>query len=264
MNMVFGWVLRSKATSMYKLIIFCSLFLLTACQFSNNEKNTKPEQKVVQHDSLFIWAAYNPKQFNIELYYKNDSGEVLNTLGNLKKYAKQKNKNLVFAMNGGMYLEDYSPQGLLVQNGKTVQTINTKAISKTNFYLKPNGVFYITNKKEAFVCTTEKFLQQKDSVLFATQSGPMLVVDSQLHKAFTQNSTSYYIRNGVGILPNGDVLFAMSTRPLNFYKFAEFFRSKGCRNALYLDGFVSRTYYPVGKWEQVDGDLSVLIGVSER
>jgi uncharacterized protein YigE (DUF2233 family) len=32
-------------------------------------------------------------------------------------------------------------------------------------------------------------------------------------------------------------------------------------NALYLDGVVSRMYLPEKKWEQLDGDFGVIIGV---
>jgi uncharacterized protein YigE (DUF2233 family) len=36
-----------------------------------------------------------------------------------------------------------------------------------------------------------------------------------------------------------------------------------CQNALYLDGFVSRTYLPEKAWKQVDGNFGVIIGVTE-
>jgi uncharacterized protein YigE (DUF2233 family) len=68
----------------------------------------------------------------------------------------------------------------------------------------------------------------------------------------------------VGILPNGHVLFAMSKKEISFYDFAEYFRRRGCRNALYLDGLVSRTYLPEKSWVQTDGDFGVMIGVVER
>jgi len=34
----------------------------------------------------------------------------------------------------------------------------------------------------------------------------------------------------------------MSKEEINFYDFAKYFQNLGCKNALYLDGFVSRTY----------------------
>jgi uncharacterized protein YigE (DUF2233 family) len=91
-----------------------------------------------------------------------------------------------------------------------------------------------------------------------------LVIDGEIHKAFNKGSTNLNIRNGVGILPNNKILFAMSKKEINFYDFAEFFKSKGCKNALYLDGFVSRTYCPNQNWMQTDGDFGVIIGVVSK
>jgi uncharacterized protein YigE (DUF2233 family) len=42
----------------------------------------------------------------------------------------------------------------------------------------------------------------------------------------------------------------------------EWFRQRGCSDALYLDGFVSRTYLPAAGWEQTDGDFGVIIGLT--
>jgi len=67
----------------------------------------------------------------------------------------------------------------------------------------------------------------------------------------------------VGILPDNRVIFAMSKQEVNFYDFAEFFMSMGCKNALYLDGLVSRTYLPEENWQQLDGNFGVIIGVTK-
>jgi uncharacterized protein YigE (DUF2233 family) len=58
-----------------------------------------------------------------------------------------------------------------------------------------------------------------------------------------------------------DLVFAMSKKEINFYDFAKYFKDLGCKNALYLDGFVSRTYLPEKNWKQEDGDFGVIIGV---
>ena len=56
----------------------------------------------------------------------------------------------------------------------------------------------------------------------------------------------------------------MSKKTINFYDFASYFKSKGCKNALYLDGFVSRTYLPSKKWTQIDGNFGVIIAETKR
>lgn len=71
------------------------------------------------------------------------------------------------------------------------------------------------------------------------------------------------IRNGVGILPGNKILFAMSKEEINFYDLATYFKKMGCKNALYLDGLVSRIYLPEKHWIQTDGNFGVIIGVTE-
>ncbi len=171
-------------------------------------------------------------------------------------------KKLLFACNAGMYLKDYSAQGLFIQNRKQISPINTTPKGYGNFYWQPNGIFYTTINGNAFIAPTAEF-KQNDSIQTATQSGPMLVINNQMHVGFTKSSTSLYIRNGVGILPDGKVLFAISKTPVTFYEFASFFLEKKCTNALYLDGFVSRFYNPAIGVQQLGGDLGVMMGVVE-
>lgn len=104
----------------------------------------------------------------------------------------------------------------------------------------------------------------KNNIDFATQSGPMLVIDGKIHPAFKEGSTNLNVRNGVGILPDGTIIFALSKTEINFYDFAKYFQDLGCKNALYLDGFVSRMYLPEKKWIQTDGSFGVMIGVTKK
>jgi uncharacterized protein YigE (DUF2233 family) len=210
----------------------------------------------------FVTYTANPSSQNIILYYKDGNGKRIGTLGNLATHVEKQGSKLLFAMNGGMFMTDYSPLGLFIDNGSVVQKLNTRE-SNGNFYLKPNGVFYISKDNTAHISTTPDF-KVGAAIKYATQSGPMLVIDGKLHDAFKEGSANLNIRNGVGILPNGNVLFAMSKQGVNFYDFAKYFKDKGCKNALYLDGFVSRAYAPSQKWEQMDGDFGVMIGISKN
>lgn len=199
---------------------------------------------------------------DLDLYWKDGQGSILGSLGNLKKHVESKGQNLVFAMNAGMFKKDHSPQGLFIRDLKTITPLDTSSGGYGNFYLKPNGVLYVSTARLPAVCTTERFVNKGD-VLFATQSGPMLLIDGAIHPGFKKGSTNLNVRNGVGILPDGKALFAMSKTEVNLYDFAEWFQRKGCKNALYLDGAVSRTYLPEKNWTQTDGDFGVMIGVTE-
>lgn len=215
-----------------------------------------------QEDSRFISYIVNPKKQDIRLYWKDEKGENFLSIQNLKLWTATKGEKLVFAMNGGMYKPDNSPQGLYVEDRKVLSSLDTST-GGGNFYLKPNGIFYIATNNEAIICKTSDF-HDNSKIRYATQSGPMLVINGQIHQAFKKGSTNLNIRNGVGILPDGRIVFAMSKSPINFYDFADYFKSLGCKNALYLDGLVSRTYLPEKNWTQTDGNFGVIIGVTEK
>jgi uncharacterized protein YigE (DUF2233 family) len=210
----------------------------------------------------FVTFVVNAEAANIEFYWKNENGELIRSLENMKYLAEKKGKTLRFAMNGGMYQKDNTPLGLFIQHGKVVAPLNLKQNSEGNFYLQPNGVFYITEDKQAFLSTTQNFREQTN-IKFATQSGPMLLIEGEINPNFKQGSGNLNIRNGVCVLDKDRVVFSMSRREVNFYDFAKHFKDLGCRNALFLDGFVSRMYLPEQKIEQLDGDFGVIIGIMD-
>ncbi|MBO9703543.1 MAG: phosphodiester glycosidase family protein [Sporocytophaga sp.] len=198
---------------------------------------------------------------DLKFYWKDKDGNIIRSLQNLKLLANENHQKLLFAMNGGMYQKDNSPQGLYIEDGKVISKLNTGS-GNGNFHMKPNGVFYITTNNKAYISQTSDF-KSKD-IKYATQSGPMLVIDGLTHPVFQKGSKNLNIRNGVGILPDGNIIFAISKNEINFYDFAQYFKDAGCKNALYLDGFVSRAYIPEKNWIQTDGNFGVIIGVTEK
>jgi uncharacterized protein YigE (DUF2233 family) len=208
----------------------------------------------------FISCRVDPRRTPLKLYWKDDHNRRFSSLQGLKTWLDARGEKLVFAMNAGMFDPAFAPQGLYIEAQKTVVPLDTTS-GPGNFYLKPNGVFYLTTDTSAHICPTAAF-RNDGRVAYATQSGPMLVLDGRIHPAFRAGSANAQIRNGVGILPDGRVLLAMSRRKINFYDFANFFKKAGCRQALYLDGYVSRTYAPAAGRPQTDGDFGVIIGVT--
>ncbi len=189
------------------------LVLLAGCSLG---QSSGPSFK----DARFEIYSIHPAQTSLQFFWKNDAGEILGSLGNLKAHLYRKGKTLLFAMNGGMYQANQVPLGLYVENKRRLSRLNTRS-GDGNFYLKPNGIFYLTKDKKAFIKTTADMGLTKN-IEFATQSGPMLVIKGQIHSAFKKNSSHLNIRNGVGILPDGRVLFAISNTEVSLYDFAEF------------------------------------------
>ncbi|MBX9850375.1 MAG: phosphodiester glycosidase family protein [Cytophagaceae bacterium] len=198
----------------------------------------------------------------IEFFLKDSSGKNYNSFKNLKTSLEKQNRNLKFAMNGGMYQTDYSPLGLYIENGKTIRPLNQLS-GEGNFYMKPNGVFFITKENKAGISQTEKFSSR--NILYATQSGPMLVIDGRIHHAFNKASQNVHIRNGVGILSEHELYFVISKEKVTFYEMATVFKDYlKCNNALYLDGFVSKMYLPQKNWNDLGGEFGVIIAETEK
>ncbi len=221
-------------------------------------KTTK--KLVITLDTTILSYVVNLQEQQLKFYWKDETGSLFSNIGKLKKELENKGEQLVFATNGGMFSPTHEPVGLYIENGKTIYPINTVKDAYGNFYLQPNGIFYIQNDKKAVVVATKDF-EHDTTIQYATQSGPMLVIDGKIHSKFNTTSEHTNIRNGVGILPNGNVLLAMSKQPITLYDFATYFKQEGCENALYLDGAISQTYLPSQDWMQTGGNFGVLIAV---
>lgn len=239
-------------------IIFTTLVFvgLSAIYLAASSSKPAPNEGILSY-------IVDPKTQNLRLFWQDDSSHVYHNFGKLKKALEQDSLKLVFGMNAGMFMEDHRPLGLYIENGTLHRKLNTTETAYGNFYLQPNGVFYITKDKSASVISTKEFTLQ-ENIRYATQSGPMLLIDGALHPKLTEGSSNLHIRNGVGILPDGRILFAMSKTPINFFDLASYFKGMGCKNALYLDGAVCRTYLPKQNLEQLDGILGPLVGVVEQ
>ena len=137
---------------------------------------------------------------------------------------------------------------------------------KGNFFLKPNGVFLIS-EKGARVMEAGKYPPKGEKILYAVQSGPMLLEDGKTHPAFNAGSKSRLLRNGVGVAKDGTVIFAISDGKSdkwpNLHGFADLFRSLGCENALFLDGDISQMRFGENLGKQSNQFGSVIAVVEE-
>jgi len=172
-------------------------------------------------------------RFDIRIFWKQPDGTPYSYLSALPK-ADKNGGRLAFALNGGMFHPDYRPVGLYVEEGQELVRVS-KASGPGNFHLKPNGIFY-AGDGEAGVLETGAFLKQKPNAQFATQSGPMLVIDGKLHPRIAHASASAKTRDGVCVRDRV-AYFAISEEGVAFDAFERLFRDGlKCRNALFLDG----------------------------
>ncbi len=183
------------------------------------------------------------RQDRLKLFLKDSAGTPYNFFQRVEQSLAGVGQRLLFAMNAGMFREDYTPVGLLVLDGQQVHRLNL-ATGYGNFYLKPNGVFVLGASGAKIVETTEYRALTEPST-FATQSGPLLVHQGQVNSSLNPQGSSRLIRNGVGIVSANEVVFAISDDPVSFYEFASLFRDKlRCAEALYFDGNVSSLFAP--------------------
>ncbi len=194
-------------------------------------------------DVPYTYCVVDPGRDDLRIWHTAPDGLIYGTFDRLATLLEEEGQTLVVAMNGGMYHEDRAPVGLYIEDGEERVPIATRA-GPGNFGLLPNGVFCIEAGR-ASVIETLTFTEAPPACRFATQSGPMLVIDGALHPRFLEDGTSRYVRNGVGVRRDGSVVFAISDRPVNFHRFARIFRDAlDTPNALYIDGNVSRLYAP--------------------
>lgn len=179
----------------------------------------------------------------LQLFNLGADGEPYGSFAALEAELTASGKSLVFAMNAGMYDDRLKPIGLYVERGLQGKKLNRRN-GPGNFHLKPNGVFYIEGGR-AGVMETEAYVKAGVKADHASQSGPMLVIDGNIHPKFRADGRSRQRRNGVGAIDDHTLVFAISDSIVNFHSFARLFRDRlGCRNALFLDGNISSLHAP--------------------
>lgn len=218
----------------------------------------------VEHQGdLYTVCEFAVATHDIRLFHSDAEGTPFFQFGTLDRELDEQGKTLIFAMNGGMYHEDRRPVGFFRDEYGDQATVNTNE-GPGNFHLKPNGVFWL-NADQAGVSESQAFLDDALNPVYATQSGPMLVIDGSLHPGLNPDGTSRRRRNGVGVSADGAIVyFAISDAAVTFHEFGTLFRDTiGVPNALFLDGQVSRIYAPEIGRNELGPDLGPIVGVVE-
>lgn len=255
----------------YIIFVFISLFFICfACSVQPSMENVtinslvKGFIKFRGFDNTFDVYIANLEEDNIRFFWKDKSGKIYGSIKNLYYDLEKNNIDLIFAMNGGIFTTGRRPEGLYVENKEELVEINKEESKYGNFYMQPNGIFLIDkDKNAAIIRTTEysKYESEASEVLYAMQSGPMLLIDGKINDKFKKKSDNKYVRNGVGIIDNKKIVFAISNDRINFYDFATLFKIFGCKNALYLDGATSSTLFINFNHYDNSKEIGTIIGI---
>lgn len=181
----------------------------------------------------------------LQLAWLDESGRPLGDFNGLRKQLATRGRKLIFATNAGIYERGPKPCGLTVCAGKELVPLNLQS-GEGNFFLKPNGVFYLDDETGPGVMEASEFAQSGIKPRLATQSGPLMLRGGVMHPAFRENSPNKRLRNAVGVRKkDGQIVFAMSDRDdavkgrVTFHQFSRLFLHLGCEDVLYLDGDIS-------------------------
>jgi len=197
----------------------------------------------------YVVCRFDLAESDLRFFWKDPDGRPFGTFTALSGRLEGHGERLAFATNGGMYGTDYAPIGLYVEDGAELAGANTASSDPAvkpipNFYKKPNGIFHVGRDGTAGVMETEAYLAARPEVRYATQSGPMLLVDGEIHPMFIPGSSDLNPRNGVCAPTPTTAVFAITTGSVNFHDFATLFRDHlGCRDALFLDGGSASALY---------------------
>ena len=199
---------------------------------------------------------------DLRLFHSDPAGDLLGSFGAVNDLLSTEGKTLAFAMNAGMYHPDRRPVGLYIERGQQLTPVITGA-SAGNFGMLPNGVFCIA--EDGFHITDSRdFAANPRRCQYATQSGPLMVKQGQLHPRFIPGGDSRYIRNGVGVSADGTrAVFAISEDSVNFDTFGRMYRDHlGMPDALYFDGKVSRLFSPALERSDLGLPMGPIVGLA--
>lgn len=228
------------ASLIYTLLLPAAL-LLASCS-SLKEALSNRECRLTA-DNPYDVVSVDLSAQSIELIWKSDRGEPLLTVGKVNAMLAAAGDSVIAITNGGIFTKAYAPLGLYVEEYRQQVPLNT-GDGYGNFYLKPNGVFMVTDDRAQIVTATQ-YDTTGSLPRHALQSGPLLLQGGLIHPAFVPHSTNCRLRTGIGVDRRGRVHIVLSNGAVNLYSFANYFRQVlGCDDALYLDGSISTLYAP--------------------
>jgi uncharacterized protein YigE (DUF2233 family) len=261
----------SATAAIRSKLLFSALLALAACEDPPAAPAPPVEQVQAGHcrsqsfeGSSFTVCRYDARAHRLELVVADDDGP-LRSFDALERHLGERGERLLFAMNAGMYDEEGRPIGLYVEQGERQRRVNLRE-GPGNFHMKPNGVFAVDEQGRVSVTASDAFARRAPArVMWATQSGPMLVIAGRLHPAIRPDGESRLVRNGVGVSDERTAWFVLSDDPVSFGKLARFFRDAlRCPDALFLDGTVSSLWDPAAGRRDGYDSLGPMVMVFSR
>jgi uncharacterized protein YigE (DUF2233 family) len=220
-------------------------------------------QREIEHEGA-LWDVFEIDLTRAELRLYGQADPTLRTFAAVRAKLDRQGARWAMLTNGGIFHPGERPAGLHIEGGRKYAPLEL-ADGEGNFFLKPNGVFYVDDRG-AHVVPSDAYAAS-DSVALATQSGPLLLHANAPHPRFRANSTSLTKRSAVGVRDPQHVVLAVSRGPVSFLNAATLFRDAlRCPDALYLDGTISDFATPARLPAEARryGSVLAVLGLSAR
>jgi uncharacterized protein YigE (DUF2233 family) len=243
------------------LFVVATSLLIPVFSFAAPKTDTGVQIRELEYrGNKYAILSVDLTKVKLKMFWKDAKGKPFNTFSNLERHLKLQHQELLASMNAGIFDKSFTPLGILAQRGQTLHKLSTRKKAYGNFYLQPNGVFFLDARGARILSTTD-FIHAQPKVIEATQSGPMLVVNDKINSKFQPDSSNQLVRNGVGVENASKVYLVLTESWVNFYDFAAFFKDAlHCQNALYLDGNISGLYVPNSSFDSRN-DFAGMIGI---
>jgi uncharacterized protein YigE (DUF2233 family) len=218
---------------MKKSIIICLIIIslfINKSYGANSEglEFTQKIYKLSQDTQVTIYMIQiNPDLYDLSIYYGNKKGITIEDL--------KKDKKIEAAINCGFFKANFSPVGLLISHGKTINQID-KSWDHT-------GVFYMTgNNSDPYgICTKDMFYDT--DVTEAVQSYPLLIWEGQPY--VKNDRIDKAVRSAIALDGRGHIFLIITDEEISLYDFSRALCTLDYHftRALNLDGGTSTQIY---------------------
>lgn len=255
---------RTLPAVLVALVLIAAGAVAFTLQISRAEAEQPCEAREFE-GSRFIVCTFDSDRHDLRLASRGADGRFLRSFAALQTELGADARRVRFAMNAGMYNSSGAPIGLYIEAGETQRSLS-RTDGPGNFHMKPNGVFWQGEDGAVHIDTSDAYAEAAPTPLWATQSGPMLLIDGELHPRFSHDGASRYLRNGVGVSADTrKAYFVISAGFVSFGRFARFFRDElDCTDALFLDGSVSSLWAPALERQDDNEELGPMVVVLSR
>ena len=110
------------------IVIRAFLSLILGLLLTSGAAAAGPCEDIEDGGAFYTVCAFDARAASVRLFLRDVEGGTIGSFSRLSEVFAERGERLVFAMNAGMYREDYSPVGLYVEGGTGISVSSISAI----------------------------------------------------------------------------------------------------------------------------------------